>query len=202
LQKKVLNVILIFFTFTSSYLFPQSTESNFKIVLTQLSNIIEKKVAPKLDSTSEYYFEFTSPSEYGILKNVVIAAIKKGHIKISTLNNGVKKKILFSIENISTNYSQPFRDYFWEPYLMKRIISLAGTYSIYNSGVVSAAENFKTSKTDTVAYNAKNIIESPSFIFTRGLMPEPPLFTGLFEPIIAITAILISVYLLFSVRSK
>ncbi len=197
--RKIIFISLL--TFTTN-LFSQSVVSNYEVVRSQLKAVVKNKIVPMLNKKSEYYFKYSSPAEYGVLKNTVIAALKENGISLTIENKGQNKSLIFQLNNITMDYPKVFRENFWDSYKLERRISVSGTFLIYESNEIKSAKDFNKSLTDTVEYNARRIIETPSFVFTRGRVPEEPLFTGLFQPIIAIAAILISIYLLFSVRSK
>ncbi len=202
MSKRIKTFLLIILPLIATSVFAQSAKSNFSAALYLVKKIAGEQVAPALKDSGEYYFEFSSPKEFNILKSPVITALKERGVRLSLENKGVRGKLVFSIENISTQYSNAFRKNFWSAYKVKRKISASGSYLIYSLNKIIKANNFSSTITDTVNYNSIKSLELPSVPFTRGQMPQTPLFTGVFEPIIALAAVLISVYLLFSVRSK
>ena len=60
----------------------------------------------------------------------------------------------------------------------------------------------KISLTDTIALDKIDDLENKAYNFTRSEKPEEPFLSGLTEPLIAVSAIAVSIYLLFSVRSN
>ena len=61
---------------------------------------------------------------------------------------------------------------------------------------------FSLSEEDRVPFSDIVKIENRALPFTQGRIPDEPLFSSLLEPIIAIGTTVVTVFLLFSVRSN
>jgi len=57
-------------------------------------------------------------------------------------------------------------------------------------------------KKDTVNLSDLSEIENQNLPFTKGKVPSQPFFTGFWEPIIAVSTLILTVILLFTIRSK
>ncbi len=100
------------------------------------------------------------------------------------------------------NYSQPFREKFLGDFLVERRAVLKGSYYVETDGIVNSAHDFNFVWKDKIPYDKLTEVGSPLYKFTQGAKPEIPFLSSFFEPAIALSAVIIAIYLLFTVRSK
>ena len=81
-----------------------------------------------------------------------------------------------------------------------RILELKGNYLIKNSK--ETVKTFEYFYADTISVDEIKSVENISYPFTQAEVPAEPFFSNLWEPVIAIGAAAVAVYLFFSVRSK
>jgi len=142
-----------------------------------------------------------TPSEYSILNNRVIAGLSKNRIKIDN-DSSHSNQIDYLISHEGVEYSDLFRDGLFGEYLLERKFDIMGNYVVEKTGIVISSDTFEISKMDTISYNSFAFIENNSLPFTNANVPSEPFLPSIIEPVIAITAIAVTIILFFTVRSK
>ncbi len=191
---------ILILVFASTLLHAQN-KTNLEMI-NQLVDSSSSKIVDEITNESiSYNLHISSVKEYSILNDRVLASFSNRGIKLSAILNDTNK-INYSITQAGVEYSNLFRDGMFGDYLLERKFILSGNFSIQNSSVILNADTFYYTATDTVAYDDFVFIENNSLPFTKGKVPEPPFVPSLLEPVIAITAVVVTVILFFSVRSK
>lgn len=190
----------LFFFFICSLLLAQS-KSNLEMIngLVDSSAILVASTIPNIDSTFD--LDVNSPKEYNELNQRIVTSFARNKIKLN-LDSLEINKINYSLSQVSVQYSDLFRDGLFGDYLLERTFILSGEYSIQNFSNVSSADIFQYTVTDTISYDNFFFVENNSLPFTKGKIPEAPLLPSIVEPVVAITTVVVSVILFFSVRSK
>jgi len=146
-------------------------------------------------------FKFSQDVAYPTFRNRILAHMGNEFSVVSDqVSNESIPVINYSIENASVSYGKMFRDGFWGDYLVPREIKLKGLYSIVNEKV--NVFDFNYLSIDTVSADNLDTIENKSLPFTEGEHPSEPLFSSLFEPLIAVGSAALVVILFFTIRSK
>lgn len=153
------------------------------------------------DTTNSYFLENRTPEEYSVLNNRVISGLSKKGIKINS-DSSQLNKINYTISHAGVEYSDLFKDGIFGGYLLERKFNLAGNYVIEKNGDVFSSNTFEINKTDTISYDDYVFIENNSLPFTRSNVPSQPFLPSIIEPVIAITAVAVTIILFFTVRSK
>ena len=201
-MKKLLKIfaMVAILLFESSYSLKAQAPSNITLFF-QYVDSTATAIAADCDTSINYGLNFNSvPLEGGLLKLHLIAELGKRGVKI--IPDASSNKIFYSIENARVDYGKPFRKAFLGSFFAERTITLKGNYAISIAGEKIRSDTFSFANKDSIYVENLRRLETPSLSFTRGIVPDPPFFSSLVEPIIAIGAIVISIYLLFSVRSK
>jgi len=197
--KNICRPIFVLFLFSSlSY---SQTRSNLEIIhsLIDLSTeYISNKISEPNDS---YSVLFNSVDEYTYLENRLIAQLSTSRsINIDSLNNS--SMIRYNLDYAGINYSDTFKDGMFGGFKLTRTAEIKGNFQIVNDNIISLSEMIEYSAVDTIAYDDINFIEQPGLPFTQAPLPPEPFLPSLVEPLIAISAIVITVILFFTVRTK
>lgn len=193
-------ISIIFFTTISTQLFSQ-TLSNLERINILVDQSTEKISSAIKDTTNRYQVENLTPSEYSVLNDRVISALNQKGIKIDN-NSTTPNKISYTISHVGVEYPDLFRDGIFGGYLLERKFNLTGNYIVENEGVVISSDTFEVTKTDTINYDDFAFIENNSLPFTKANVPSEPFLPSIVEPVIAITAVAVTIILFFTVRSK
>ncbi|MCF6269010.1 MAG: hypothetical protein L3J41_04815 [Melioribacteraceae bacterium] len=191
--------IIFFFLILTTSVFTQG-RTNLEL-LNSLVDSSALSISSKLsDSTFEYNVEYQTVAEYSALNKRFENSLVRSGITVS-FDKG-NNKISYSILRASVNYSDLFKDGLLGGYLLERKFILSGEYAIKNSSTVLSADTFYYTITDTIPYNSLNFVENNSLPFTKSSVPSEPFFPSMLEPIVAITAVVVTVVLFFTVRSN
>ena len=191
--------ILFFFLFISTSIFSQS-RTNLEMLNALVDSSALSISSQISDSNFEYFLENQTVAEYSVLnKRVENSLVRNGiAVRLENANN----KISYSISQASVNYSDLFKDGLFGGYLLERKFVLSGEFVIENSLSVLNADTFYYTVTDTIPFDNLNFVENNSLPFTKDNVPSEPLFPSMLEPIVAITAVVVTVILFFTVRSN
>lgn len=193
-------VIILVALFFSSELFSQTLSNLERINL--LVDISTKEISSALQDTSDSYnLVNKTPREYSILNSRVIAGLSKNGIKMDS-DSSHSNKISYIISHAGVEYSDLFRDGLFGEYLLQRKFDLMGNFFVEKEGVVISSNTFEINKMDTVNYNSFAFIENNSLPFTEANVPSEPFLPSIVEPVIAITAVAVTIILFFTVRTK
>lgn len=193
-------IIILVALFLTSDIFSQTISNLERINL--LVDISTEEISFALQDTIDgYKIVNDTPSEYSILNNRVIASLSKNRIKLGD-DSSHSNKISYIISHAGVQYSDLFRDGLFGEYLLERKFDLMGNFIVEKKGVVISSNTFEISKMDTVNYNNFAFIENNSLPFTKASVPSEPFLPSIIEPVIAITAVVVTIILFFTVRSK
>lgn len=197
----ILNKKIIFFFFILCQLLFAQTKTNLELI-NELIDSSSSQIAEKLtESNSKYELNISSPKEFKELNHRIVTSFAINKINID-LDSTVEHKINYSLSKVSVQYSDLFKDGLFGDYLMERKVFLSGDYSIRKSSEILAADIFNYTATDTISYDKYSFAENNSLPFTKGNNPDAPFFPSILEPVVAITTVVVSVILFFSVRTK
>ncbi len=198
-MKKPIKIFIALFLLTLPGLIDAQTATNLSQFLDEINNV-SAMVSRQCDTSAVYLLQVKPLKEYSVFLPRFSAELEKDKIKITKERS--PNRIILSIENIGVYYSKPFRKWLLSNFEVQREISMEGSYTIFTKGKPLKANTFAFVKKDSVSYEDLKSLETPSLAFTKGKIPEAPFLTSFFEPLIALAAVIISIYLLFSVRSK
>ena len=192
--------IILFVLVFSSELFSQTLSNLERINF--LVDISTEEISSTLQDTSDSYNLVNKTlSEYSILNNRVIAGLSKNGVKIDN-DSSHSNQIDYIISHAGVEYSDLFRDGLFGEYLLERKFDIMGNFVVEKKGIVVSSDTFEISKMDTISYDNFAFIENNSLPFTNANVPSEPFLPSIIEPVIAITAIAVTIILFFTVRTK
>ena len=142
------------------------------------------------------------PPDAQVLKSYTLLAGRKVFNNNNFISgSGQHKLIQFNIEDLHIRYPETGWYSFMGDYYLVRNAVVKGNY-YYEDKNTDSLHHFNLSYTDTIPMLNRENVELQSLRFTTASIPPEPFFQSLWEPVIGITAIAISVYLLFTVRNS
>lgn len=198
--KNLFIIVIVLTSVLSSGLFSQTLSNLERINLLVDASTKEISSATQ-DTTQSYKLVNKTLNEYNILNTRVVAGLSKNGIMIDN-DSSLPNKISYTISDAGVEYSDLFRDGLFGEYLMGRRFDLKGHYVIEKNGVVIKSNTFELSRMDTISYNNFAFVENNSLPFTKANVPSEPFLPSIVEPVIVITAVAVTIILLFTVRSK
>ena len=198
--KNLFIIVIVLTSVLSSGLFSQTLSNLERINLLVDASTKEISSATQ-DTTQSYKLVNKTLNEYNILNTRVVAGLSKNGIMIDN-DSSLPNKISYTISDAGVEYSDLFRDGLFGEYLMGRRFDLKGHYVVEKNGVVIKSNTFELSRMDTISYNNFAFVENNSLPFTKANVPSEPFLPSIVEPVIVITAVAVTIILLFTVRSK
>lgn len=197
-MKRILLTICTLLIF-QPVLFAQ-TRTNLDIV----NDLIEKSLL-NLDNSVinrnlTFNFIYRSSGSYSFLKSKVVDSYIKKVIPISE-NESLENKLEHSINNITVEYSNPYKDGFFGNLLIERRINIDATLILSERAGIKTID-LSNSYKDTIEVEKISRLENPAIPFTQSTIPELPLFSNLLEPIIVVGTLIVTIILFFTIRSK
>ena len=190
--------VFIFLLFqTSIYSQSISNLDRFYSLVDSASSLLLKD----LGDAKKINLELNLGIDYSIFANQVRGKLLRAGKEIVKTDSSSENTLTinFVIDNCFVGYSEPKKDGVFGDFLTERSIELLGNYFISNQ---SQVKDFKLTVKDTINVEDVEEVENRSFPFTQGELPPEPFFSSLLEPIVAIGAAAVTIFLFFSVRSK
>ena len=192
-------IIAIVIFFSISNLLLSQAKSNLEIIHSLIENNVSQLLIKLPHEVSPFQFEYLSPDEYESLENRYIYHLSpKGLLT----NDSSAAKVKFSLDEISISYSEPFRNGLLGDFKIERNVKLNGTFNFGDKDKIYHSDMIESVYSDTLFYSDLDLVEAQTLAITHGTKPDEPLFESLLEPVIAVGAVIVTIILLFTVRSK
>ena len=144
----------------------------------------------------------TSSSTLEVLKPQVIKAFDSRGYELKTASNSSEPVVNYNLVYVKVEYKNSFTDGLFGGALVERNVSINGFFTIIKSNKLSQPIEFTKTLTDTISVNEISALENKSLPFTQAQIPSMPLLSNLWEPIAVVGTLIVTVILLFTVRSK
>ncbi len=192
-MKKIILTLIFFISIISA-----QEKTNFEVIQSGLDSVVNNLIS-NIDENKSYILNIESADEY----SVFASSIKNSFAdKIKIVDEQNSDKLNFTINEIKLNYNDCFRDGLFGDFFTERVVTVNSSYNINKIEKALSGENIVTTLKDTVKLDEIQKLENSAYRFTKSEKPKEPFLSGLTEPIIAVSAIAVSIYLLFSVRSN
>lgn len=177
-------------------------ESNLQILYSLVDSSTSEIIKQLRNIDKSIKLEFELGEGYSVFENHIVKAFVENNFDVVDQKDSNKNFVLvnYVLDNAKVNYGEVYRDGLLGDYLLPRKILVSGNYLINSDPIL--VKDFQYLYEDTVLVNNVKNLESYSFLFTKGEIPSEPFFSSLFEPLIAISAAAIAVFLFFTIRSK
>ena len=196
-------VIILFLSLiiSSTIIFSQ-TSTNLEI-LYSLNDSLTTRIINDLPKGEENIrLELNLGDAYSIFANRIRTGFTDNGMKIfqSEINDTTLPEINLVMENAGVEYGEMDRNGWFSDYYTPRTIFISGNY--FTTVSAKPLSEYYIAVTDTIRVEDINSLENESFPFTRGQIPTEPLFSSIWEPVIAIGIAAATVILFFSIRNK
>jgi hypothetical protein len=180
-------------------------EAQVQSNLTVIHNIIHKS-ATKADSIIAHkgsiYLSVSSPKSLEILKPIIIQSFADIGYSLKSSSADADIEVDYILSSAKVEYPNAFLEGFFGSTQLERNISTDCSLLITNKDKTIKSFELNEIKKDTVNLSDLSEIENQNLPFTKGKVPSQPFFTGFWEPIIAVSTLILTVILLFTIRSK
>ncbi|MCX7875296.1 MAG: hypothetical protein N2321_03895 [Melioribacteraceae bacterium] len=191
---------ILFFLMCFGLISKAQVKTNIEIIDSLFSNSVDK-FQNIIDKNEKTYLEIITSNDYDILKGILIKHISKKVNLVSEKEN-TGQSISFYIEKAKVNYESPRRENFLGDFIVDRNVEVKGNVVIKNKFNELKVYEIKNQTNDVISFDDIKLIENQSLPFTKSDIPNVPLISNLFEPIIVVGTLIVSTVLLFVVRSK
>ncbi len=196
-------VKIIFFSllFSSTTLFSQS-KTNLEVFYS-LNDSLTSRIINNLPTGEErIQLKLNLGDSYSIFANRIRSGFTENGIEISqsAVNDTTLPGINIVMESAGVEYGDLDRSGWFGDYYTPRTIFISGNY--FTTISAKPLSEYYISVIDTIKVVDINTLENESFLFTKGQIPTEPLFSSIWEPVIAIGIAAAVVILFFSIRSE
>ena len=197
-MKTRLRLFLILLLSLSANIYAQ-TKTNLDLIYKLIDNSLvsvnsaigEKSIA--LSITTSQPLEVLKPK-------IIKSFIDVGYILKPIDDSGIS--LNYNLIYAKVEYKNSFTNGLFGGALIEREVSINGMLTAVNSNKANNPVEFNKSVIDTVKVDDITKIENQSLPFTQAQVPSMPLLSNLWEPIVVVGTLIVTVILLFTVRSK
>ncbi len=144
----------------------------------------------------------TTAQALDILKPSVLQAFNKGEFLLKTSDSESGISVNYNLISVNVQYKNSYSEGFFGDIAFEREVSVNGSFTIIKGNNVFSPVEFTETKLDTIKLDEIAIVENKSILFTQGQIPSQPLLSTFWEPILVVGTLIVTVILLFTVRSK
>ena len=174
------------------------TKTNLELIYSVLDSSIND-ISQNFNPEDNIGFKYSSAPGLEFLENRISL---KFNSKFN-LNKGSADSLLnYNLDNVAVKYNEMFRSGIFGDYLVEREANVMGSYILVNKEEIINSDIFTFADIDTVNLDEIENLENSTIPFTQSKIPPEPFFSSLLEPVIAIGAAAVTVFLFFNVRSK
>jgi hypothetical protein len=196
---------LIPYAFIPLYLFPTPAlfaqpKTNLELFYELVDSSVIEFSGKIPGSYNNIKLELNLGEIYSVFNNRIVAKVHSTNKNIIKDNNKNIPSVNYVIDEVKVEYGETFRDGFFGDFYIPRNLYLKGNYLIVSD--TTLVNNFYYSLNDTIKFDEITQVENGSYPFTKGNPPAEPFFSGLLEPIIALSTTALAIILFFTIRSK
>ena len=148
------------------------------------------------------YLSVNSPKSLEILKPIVIQSFTDIGYILKSSDREADIEVNYILSSVKVEYASAFLEGFFGSTHLERNISTDYSLIITNKDKTIKSFELNEIKKDTVNLSDLSEIENQNLPFTQSKVPSQPFLTGFWEPIIAVGTLILTVILLFTIRSK
>jgi len=196
--KPIIVIILSLLISISS--FPQ-TKTNLDVIYKLIGRSISKADSV-LGAKQTINLSFTSFPALEVLRPKIFQAFDEHGYSLTTSTVESNPAVNYTVASLKVEYKNPFSDGLFGGLMLEREVSL--NYSLTITGTDKAIKTFSYTENqiDTVKLDEISGLENQTLPFTQSSIPSTPLLSNLWEPIIVVGTLILTIVLLFSIRSK
>lgn len=177
------------------------TKSNLQIMM-DFSDSTALSLSEYLSAGDTISFKYQSRLDDNFFVSRILAGLSERGIKVVFDETKAASHLVYFLEDAGVEYSEVFKSGLLGDFVVGRKISYAGSFTLSDRNEILHAGKFLLEKSDSVEYDKIPLLENPSLSFTQTELPDEPFWASITEPLIAVGAIIVTVVLLFTIRSK
>ena len=198
------SLIISFLSLLISFSSIAQTKTNLEVIYKLIDRSVSRADSILIPKQT-INLSFTSSSALEVLKPKIFQTFNEhGYLLTSATieSNESNSAVNYTVTSLKVEYRNPFSDGFFGGLLLEREISF--NYSLTITGTDKTIKSFNhiENQIDTIKLDEISGLENKTLPFTQAPIPSTPLLTNLWEPIIVIGTLIVTIVLLFSIRSK
>ena len=177
------------------------TQTNLDVIY-KLINRSVSRTDSILGAKKTINLTFTSTPILEVLKPKIFQAFGEGGFSLTASTVESNPAVNYTVTSLKVAYGNPFSDGLFGGLLLEREVSF--NYSLTVTGTEKTIKTFsyRENQIDTVKVDEISGLENQTLPFTQSSIPSTPLLSNLWEPIIVVGTLIVTIVLLFSIRSK
>ena len=198
------SLIISFLSLLISFSSIAQTKTNLEVIYRLIDRSVSRADSILIPKQT-INLSFTSSSALEVLKPKIFQTFNEhGYLLTSATieSNESNSAVNYTVTSLKVEYRNPFSDGFFGGLLLEREISF--NYSLTITGTDKTIKSFNhiENQIDTIKLDEISGLENKTLPFTQSSIPSTPLLTNLWEPIIVVGTLIVTIVLLFSIRGK
>lgn len=199
-MKTKLLIISFLFIVLNFYLNAQ-TQNNLDLINVLIDNSVARTDS-LLGGKQTINLTVTTTQSLEILKPKILQAFNERGYLLKTSNAESGISVNYNLTSANVEYKNSYSDGFFGGIALERQITVNGSFTIIKLNHIIQPIGFAETRADTIKLDEIANLENRSIPFTQGQIPSQPLLSIFWEPIIVVGTLIVTVILLFTVRSK
>jgi hypothetical protein len=194
-------LIISFLSLLISFSSIAQTKTNLEVI----DKLIDRSVSKAdsiLNSKQTINFLFTSSPVLEVLKPKIFQTFNEHGYTLTSTTNESNNAVNYTATSVKVEYQNPFSNGLFSSLLLEREISFNYSLTVTGADKTIRSFSYTANQIDTVKLDEISGLEDKTLQFTQSSIPSTPLLTNLWEPIIVIGTLIVTIVLLFSIRSK
>jgi len=198
---KIKLLAVSFFILASFFSLTAQTQTNLDVI----NKLIDKsvlRVDSILGSKQTINLTFTSSPILEVLKPKIFQTFNEHGYLLTSSTTETNPVVNYTVTFLKVEYKNPFSDGLFGGLMLEREISFDYSLTVTKTDKTIKPFSFTENQIDTVKLDEISGLENQTLPFTQSSIPSAPLLSNLWEPIIVVGTLIITIVLLFSIRSK
>ncbi|MEK6552999.1 MAG: hypothetical protein AABZ54_06080 [Bacteroidota bacterium] len=177
------------------------TQTNLNVIY-KLINRSVSRADTILGTKQTINLSFTSSPILEVLKTKIFQTFNEHGYLLTTSTFESNSAVNYTVTSLKVEYRNPFSDGLFGGLSLEREISFNYSLTFTNADKTIKSFSYTESQIDTVKLDEISGLENKTLPFTQSSIPSTPLLSNLWEPIIVVGTLIVTIVLLFSIRSK
>ena len=190
-----------FIIFITAFSLTAQTKTNIDVIYKLIDKSVSK-VDSVLGSKQTINLSFTSSPVLEVLKPKIFQLFNEHGYLLTSSTSETNTALNFTATSVKVEYKNPFSDGLFGGLMLGREISFDYSLTITGTDKTIKSFSYLENQIDTVKLDEKSGLENKTLPFTQSSIPSTPLLSNLWEPIIVVGTLIVTIVLLFSIRSK
>lgn len=190
-----------FFVLITSFSLTAQTQTNLDVIYKLMDRSVSRTDSI-LGTKQTINLSFTSSPILEVLKPKMFQMFNEHRYLLTSSALESNSAVNYTVTSLKVEYRNPFSDGLFGGLLLEREISFDYSLTITRTDKTIKSFSYIENQIDTVKLDEISGLENQTLPFTQSLIPSTPLLSNLWEPIIVVGTLIVTIVLLFSIRSK